>query len=67
MVIPVRWKAPNTPSWYRSAAVYTTSRQSRQYVGTHYEGPTVISVIRQAVGNALVRRWRAELSGKYKV
>ena len=52
---------------YKADSVHTTVNGKVVCVGVDYEGSSRMAVIRQAVGNAFVRQWRAQLSGKFKV
>ena len=52
---------------YKADSVYTTVNGKAVCVGVDYEQPTRMAVIRQAVGNAFVRQWRAQLNSRFRV
>jgi len=52
---------------YKADSVHTTVNGKTVCVGVDYEAPTRIQLIRQAVGNAFVRQWRAQLSSRFTV
>ena len=53
---------------YACDRVVTTVGDKREAVSEFgYFGSSRADVIKQAVGNAIVKRWRAQLSTKYRV
>jgi len=71
IIYPIRWKSDEKgkkPILYSSDNVSTTINGKKETVTNFgYFGKTRAKVIKQAYGNALVKKWRAELAEKFRV
>ena len=69
IIYPISWdKASGKPTQYASGKVFTTVNGVRVAVSPMgYVGQSRSAVIGQAVGNAFVKQWRAQLATKFRV